>query len=188
MFLKNYIKEYPNLFPLNTLSTLIKVVNKLPFEKAKIGSGGIINEKIRKVSNYGLTKLNKSLTEVHWANLLNRLITDHMNQYLKDNDLTGYVSSIKEINQCDVLKYEKNNYYTFHVDGGNSFQRTLSAILFLNNDYVGGDLCFEDNLTKEKFKIKPKPGSLIIWPSNFLFPHCVEPVQEGVRYSIVAWA
>jgi predicted 2-oxoglutarate/Fe(II)-dependent dioxygenase YbiX len=33
-----------------------------------------------------------------------------------------------------------------------------------------------------------KSTSVIIWPSNFLFPHCVEPIQEGVRYSIVAWA
>lgn len=188
MTIKNYIKEYTNPFHLNTLSTLIKVVNKLPFEKAKIGSGGVINEKIRKVSNYGLTKLNKSLTEVHWANLLSKIITDHMNQYLKDFNLNKYMPPFNEINQCDVLKYEKDNYYTFHVDAGSSFDRTLSAILFLNNDYVGGELCFEDNLTKEKFRIKPKPGSIIIWPSNFLFPHCVESVQEGVRYSIVAWA
>lgn len=188
MFLKNYIKEYPNLFDLSTLSTLIRVINKLPFEKAKVGTGGFLNEKVRKVFNFGLTKYNPSLTQVHWANLLNKLIIDNMNLYLKEHDLSKYVASVNEVIQLDVLKYEKDNYYMFHIDGGKGFDRTLSSIIFLNNDYVGGDLCFEDNLTKEKFKIKPKPGSLIIWPSNFLFPHCVEPIQEGIRYSIVAWA
>ena len=32
------------------------------------------------------------------------------------------------------------------------------------------------------------PNRLIIWPSNFLFPHSVLPVTKGLRYSVVAWA
>ena len=39
-----------------------------------------------------------------------------------------------------------------------------------------------------RWKLKPEPNSLIMWPSNFLYPHGVEPVSEGTRWSIVAWA
>ena len=31
-------------------------------------------------------------------------------------------------------------------------------------------------------------GDLLIFPSNFLYPHRVDPVTKGVRYSYVSWA
>ena len=87
-----------------------------------------------------------------------------------------------------ILKYFENHHYQFHVDASPVHHRTLSAILFLNNDYKGGRLIFKTLSDEEEITIEPTPGSLIIWPSNFLFPHMVKPVTEGVRYTIVAWA
>jgi predicted 2-oxoglutarate/Fe(II)-dependent dioxygenase YbiX len=36
-------------------------------------------------------------------------------------------------------------------------------------------------------EIKFKQGDLIIFPSIFLYPHRVEPVTKGVRYSFISW-
>ena len=59
---------------------------------------------------------------------------------------------------------------------------TLSIIGILNDDYEGGELImFEDK------KIDTKKGDLLIFPSNFLYPHEVAPVTKGVRYSYVSW-
>lgn len=59
----------------------------------------------------------------------------------------------------------------------------LSIIGILNDDYEGGELImFEDK------KIDTKKGDLIIFPSNFLYPHEVTHVTNGVRYSYVSWA
>ena len=30
-------------------------------------------------------------------------------------------------------------------------------------------------------------GSAVVFPSNFMFPHEVEKVTSGVRYSIMTW-
>ena len=58
----------------------------------------------------------------------------------------------------------------------------LSIIGILNDDYEGGELImFEDK------KIDTKKGDLLIFPSNFLYPHEVAPVTKGVRYSYVSW-
>ena len=57
----------------------------------------------------------------------------------------------------------------------------------MNNDYEGGDLTWSMH-GKEFMRSKTKPNSMIIWPSSFLYPHGVEPVTKGTRYSIVAWA
>ena len=58
----------------------------------------------------------------------------------------------------------------------------LSIIGLLNDDYEGGELImFEDK------KIDTKKGDLLIFPSNFLYPHEITPVTKGVRYSYVSW-
>ena len=47
---------------------------------------------------------------------------------------------------------------------------------------------FSDADCKNKISFKTEVARLIIWPSNFMFPHRVNPVIKGTRYSIVAWA
>jgi predicted 2-oxoglutarate/Fe(II)-dependent dioxygenase YbiX len=42
-------------------------------------------------------------------------------------------------------------------------------------------------MNDEEIKINPIPGSLVIWPSNFLFPHKVNPLKFGKRFTVVAW-
>ena len=36
--------------------------------------------------------------------------------------------------------------------------------------------------------INLKAGDLLLFPSNFLYPHRVLPVTKGVRHSYVSWA
>ena len=58
----------------------------------------------------------------------------------------------------------------------------LSIIGILNDDYEGGNLImFKDR------KIDTKKGDLLLFPSNFLYPHEITPVTKGVRYSYVSW-
>ena len=52
----------------------------------------------------------------------------------------------------------------------------------LNDDFEGGDLVFFGNKVVEF-----KRGDLLIFPSNFLFPHRVEPVKSGIRWSYISW-
>ena len=34
---------------------------------------------------------------------------------------------------------------------------------------------------------KLKAGEVIIFPSNFLYPHKVNPVSKGTRYTFISW-
>ena len=67
-------------------------------------------------------------------------------------------------------------------DGQRKGIPTLSLLGSLNDNYEGGDLILFDD-----FKIELEKGDLIIFPSNFLYPHRVEPVLSGVRYSYISW-
>jgi predicted 2-oxoglutarate/Fe(II)-dependent dioxygenase YbiX len=99
--------------------------------------------------------------------------------------------SVGGITEISALRYSVGGHYKFHTDYHFKIPRTLSLIYMVNEDYVGGSLCFKGPKTDDTEvlkKVEPKKNRLIIWPSCHLFPHAVEPVKEGVRYTIVCWA
>lgn len=82
-----------------------------------------------------------------------------------------------------LLRYNEGQFYREHTDSYTERPRELSCSLFLNDDYEGGEFAF---FGRKKI-IKPKTGSVLIFPSNFMFPHEVMPVTKADRYSIVTW-
>jgi|TARA_R100000808_G_scaffold1616_1_gene7153 Rps23 Pro-64 3,4-dihydroxylase Tpa1-like proline 4-hydroxylase len=188
MEIEDYIKIYDEVIPYPMLSIFIKWINTIEFTKATVlthDGKSVLNEKSRSVNEHALFFHSNSKTNVKWTNYL-------FQNFLKKSSL--YCSNFihppqyQFINYMSILKYEKNDHYKYHTDHAPSEHRTLSLIYLLNNDYKGGNLLFTDAKTqKEEFMVEVKANRLIIWPSNFMFPHKVSPVTEGTRYSVVAW-
>ena len=93
-------------------------------------------------------------------------------------------------NQGHFLAHTDNAYY----DGQGVFQytspqRMLTCLVYLNEDYEGGELILntvrDDN--GQAIKLRPKAGEMIIFPSDIRFMHEVLNVTKGQRYSIVGW-
>ena len=57
----------------------------------------------------------------------------------------------------------------------------LSCLLFLNDDYEGGTFVGADQ------EYKTERGSSLYFPSSFMFPHKVNTVTKGKRWSCAAW-
>ncbi len=89
----------------------------------------------------------------------------------------------KEQADSQFLKYEPGGKFNEHIDNYTASPRTLSISIILNDDYVGGEFMF---FNKELI-IKPTVGDVIIFPSNFMFPHGVMPVKFGTRFAVVTW-
>ena len=93
----------------------------------------------------------------------------------------------QKLNQIDLLKYDIGGKYEIHTDHYSDSPRHLSIIMNLNNDYEGGDLIFTDQKNKEIKRLKLGKGTIVFFPSNFMYPHGIQPITKGTRYSIVAW-
>ena len=78
---------------------------------------------------------------------------------------------------------KEGQFYTQHTDSFKKQQRSVSCSFILNDDYDGGEFAFFDR----EIIIKGGKGSIIMFPSNFMFPHEVMPVTSGTRYSIITW-
>ena len=81
-----------------------------------------------------------------------------------------------------LLRYNKSGFLPAHQDQGVS-TRVLSVLLYLNDDYNGGEITFRQS----GVTIKPEAGSLVFFPSNFLYVHEVAPVVKGPRYALPTW-
>lgn len=84
----------------------------------------------------------------------------------------------------EVLRYGIGQGYKRHIDQGSfQFGRVLSGLLYVNDDYSGGQLEFlKFNLT-----IQPIQGTIILFPSNFAYEHVAHPVTSGHKIAIVTF-
>ena len=106
-----------------------------------------------------------------------------VNDYIKAHNKI----KIQEYTHFRINCYETGGFMKEHIDnihhshGQKQGYPHLTSLIFLNDDYEGGEftLCGE-NLDKDK-------GSAVVFPSNFMFPHEVKKVTSGVRYSIMTW-
>ena len=189
--LDNYIKVYDDVLPATVVGSMIRWFNTCKFNPGLIGGSrqnpqGKLDEKIRNVQTKPLVNLGESLTEAHWCNVLNNIFSKAMEQYKMDTRIADMGAA--RITTIEALKYEVGGHYDFHVDHFAAQPRTMSMILLCNNDYEGGELGFANPDLTDELIVPVRPNRLIVWPSNFLFPHGVKPITKGIRYSVVGWA
>lgn len=72
-----------------------------------------------------------------------------------------------------------------HTDQHTDPSIKYAAILYINDDYKDGTLFFEN---KENSDLRPKPGTLLIFPGNEDYEHGVRHVGKGpIRYVTVGF-
>lgn len=159
-----------------------KMVNLIKHKSKKnltVKSG--LNKDIRNVKGYHLN-LNTPTNLFYWNYVkkeIERLYFFYKSKFPKMES--------NKINQIDLLKYTPGGKYEIHTDHYTTATRHLSIIINLNDNYEGGDLIFTDQKEKEIKRLKLGKGSVVFFPSNFMYPHGIQPITKGTRYSIVSW-
>ena len=81
-----------------------------------------------------------------------------------------------------LAKYEPGSHIRAHNDTATEFSaRCVSALLYLNSDYAGGELLFP----RLNLSYRAGTGELVMFPSEYL--HAVSPILSGTRYCFVAF-
>lgn len=119
---------------------------------------------------------------------LNELFYDYIFNHLAS--CTEWFRIISAFSNTRYNRYKRNATMRMHCDHIHDlFSGTargvpiLSVVGSLNNDYKGGKFIMWGDT-----EIPITAGSLLIFPSNLLFPHTVTKVTQGTRYSWVNWA
>jgi len=173
------IVEIKNAISDEFIDKIIPLINKKSTENLKVMGG--LDKNIRNVKGHHLTF--DTPTDIFYWNYIKKEI-ERIYTFYKVK-FPKMMSS--KINQIDLLKYLPGGKYDIHTDHFTTSIRALSIIINLNEDYGGGDLVFTDQREKEIKRLKLNKGSVVFFPSNFIYPHGIQPITKGTRYSIVAW-
>ena len=87
-------------------------------------------------------------------------------------------------NKYEVGTMMRKHYDHIHsiFDGKMKGVPLVSIVGNLNEDYEGSEFHCRDK------EIKLKTGDILMFPSNFMYPHEVTECTKGTRYSFVSWA
>lgn len=93
--------------------------------------------------------------------------------------------SITHYEPLNFVRYiSPNGYFGPHHDDSPGVPRTITAVMYLNDDHEGGNLVFSrlDNLI-----VKPEAGDLIVFPASYLYEHESTLVSSGTKHCVVSF-
>ena len=87
-------------------------------------------------------------------------------------------------NRYEVGTMMREHYDHIHsiFDGKMKGVPLVSIVANLNENYEGSEFYCRGK------EIKLKTGDILLFPSNFMYPHEVKEATKGTRYSFVSWA
>lgn len=182
--LSDYIKVYPQILSKEECELILsEYKNSSEWRMSEIGGNGNQNSSVRNCQI-----INMSINNVID---INRDVRQRIDDLLFNKSAVAAKKYIEDFPNCflqsdsgyDLLKYETGGYYIQHTDSFKAQPRTISMSFNLNDDYDGGEFAFFD----KEIQLKLLQGSVIVFPSNFMYPHEIMPVTKGTRYSIVTW-
>lgn len=175
---------YNRLFSAPEIGELIRLGESKPMGRGLIGNG-IANQSIENLDYRCVFTVELTREEAPWAfeRLRDRIRWTNDEHYRYD--LTGLLEKLVFLKY--VWEEDHPGKYDWHQDigGGMSSLRKLSTVTQLSPscNYGGCELhLFTNGDNALPYK---EPGDTVIFPSYT--PHCVTPIEYGVRYSLVSW-
>ncbi len=182
--LHNFIFHLSNFFPKEFCDKIINLSNNIGWNEHTWQSQRYNALKLYSQKELDICDL-KNLESPLRNELFFRTMTA-IDEYQMINQTSVGVSYIHDYR---VNRYQQNTTMRQHVDhihdlfdGTRRGIPILSIVVNLNENYEGGNLIFFDSV-----QYSLKTGDIVIFPSNFLYPHSVSEVTSGIRYSMVSW-
>jgi predicted 2-oxoglutarate/Fe(II)-dependent dioxygenase YbiX len=185
--LANYVRILPEFIDKNSCNKILEQINYVDgweqhtYHDPKTDTQNAVNSERELDVNWNVDK-------IPTANFLHQRVADAAQEYLKSLNFYWY-QNYQAFSKIRFNRYNENCIMNTHVDhihtlfeGKDRGIPVLSVLGALNDDFEGGEfVLFNDT------SIKLPQGSIIIFPSNFLYPHKVDPVKKGTRYTFVSW-
>ena len=181
--LMNYAKLYRGVVSDEICAKTVSEMDTLEFKEHTFYNAKTGEYKPRS----GSQELSMSWGNVSTKKTLNDIVDDTAFKYVQDLNMPWF-DKYQGYSHVRFNKYAENKKMALHADhihsmfdGERKGVPILSVLGVLNDNYEGGEFYLVDE------KTDLSKGDIIIFPSNFMYPHKVEPVTKGTRYSYISW-
>jgi len=185
------VNVYKNIFSLedskryiNTLESNLNSDKKYNWSEAKVTNSTTPIKKARDCVDFKYKQENLGPRDQDNAQLLDlhQEIYEKL-KYCVDDYAAYWGINVIYYEAFNFVKYEgEGSHFNVHADHGPAYNCTVSAVIYINDDYEGGELKFPrlDNLV-----YKPKVGDIVLCPSNYIYEHASLPMKSGTKYCVV---
>jgi hypothetical protein len=169
---------------ISTLETNLSGDKKYKWSEAKVTNSDVPIKKARDCVDFKYKQDNLGPRDEKNSELLDlhQEIYDKL-KYCIDDYAKYWGINVVYYEAFNFVKYEgAGTHFNIHADHGPAYNCTVSAVIYINDDYEGGDLKFPrlDNLV-----YKPKAGDIAVFPSNYIYEHASLPMESGTKYCVV---
>ncbi len=185
MNVMDYVKIYDNFIDPKICKKIISKLKKADWQKHSFYAYSNDSTKSHNDDFYVSTGLDDVRFQI--MNNMKSVVEQYIKVEMKDCD--QWFNSFHGFTHLRWNKYTKDTNMKLHCDHIHSMFDgrikgipTLSILGAINDDYEGGELVFWESET-----IQLKAGEIMIFPSNFMYPHKVNTITKGTRYSYVSW-
>jgi predicted 2-oxoglutarate/Fe(II)-dependent dioxygenase YbiX len=184
-FLKEYICVFENVVSDEICDLILAEYqdNSVEWCATAVGSDSTIDRSIRNADVMAISRPEVIQKNPDVRQLIDNKMWECAGGAIQLYNKKWPMASIEQDSGYELLRYNEGYFYTQHCDHFKAQPRTVSCSFALNDDYEGGEFAFFD----KKLKYKLKKGSVIMFPSNFMFPHEIMEVTKGTRYSVITW-
>lgn len=187
--LTDYIKNYKGIIPDNLLSNLLKTIEQNKNSQYKHQFGDYSGDRIVENENCAMANDYTIFSEKDY-NDLKDIVWNCIRNYVDTFTVQGF-ENWHGFSPLDFHHHEVGNEMVKHCDhifslfdGERKGIPTLTIVGVLNDNFDGGEFAF---FHEEIEVTKLGRGDIVVFPSNFLYPHQVKKVTKGIRHSFVTW-
>jgi hypothetical protein len=179
----NLIYEYQNFVTDQECSEIVEWLNpKLLKYKNDLDK---IKNKTRHNTALDVTHLSPKDIDLKLYKKSHAIIENGHISYINQNKFINYITrnnyySKQLSGTLHFRSYHTLDYYDWHIDAssGERSQLVYSFILYLNDNFEGGNTFF----LNDKIKIKPKIGSLLCFPCDLHHAHKSSKILSGQKH------
>lgn len=184
--LMDYVKVYENHIPADLCKSAVDNLNSAQWTEHtfyQAGTGQYVSYDHELAVSHENIPEKEEISKRVWFALEQYIVKDFAGFADWFNGWNGYTGV--RFNKYDPTTQMKLHCDHIHsmFDGQRKGIPTLTVLGGLNDDYEGGELIMFGNK-----QIHLPAGAVVVFPSNFMYPHEVKPVKSGIRYSYVSWS
>jgi predicted 2-oxoglutarate/Fe(II)-dependent dioxygenase YbiX len=181
--LEDFVQVFDNVLSQEDCNLILdEYKNTSEWENTRIAGGQILKD-ARNCMEIGISFQHSLEKNFNVRKNLDNIVFESVRKVIDNYNALVPTFHIDIDTGYQLLRYREGEFYIQHTDSFKEQQRSLSCSLQLNEDYEGGEFALFDR----EMMMRTKPGSAIVFPSNFMYPHEIMPVIKGTRYSIITW-
>ena len=169
---------------IKTLESNLGGTKKYKWSEAQVTNSTTPIKKARDCVDFKYKQENLGLRDEHNSELID--LHEEIYQKLKfcvDDYAQYWGINVTYYEAFNFVKYEgEGKHFNIHADHGPAYNTTVSAVIYINDDYEGGEIKFP---RLDNYVLTPKVGDIAIFPSNYIYEHASLPMKSGTKYCVV---